>query len=500
VDRTIRTAAAAAAAIAAITLTLGWGFGWDVARRLRPDLAAMVPSTALCLMLLGAGVLSLRAEAPRFAPARLCAAVAGLIAAADLVIIALSGAPGIDSLFAPQAMGADGMAFATAFSVLLAGLALGLAAQPRPGPEAVHHALVAVGLLTTATALVGYLFDAQALYAAFVFTAMSVHTALCAMLIFVALLLMRWREGWPSHVLGAGRGARAARRLAPVFALASLGVAWLAHRAIDGGALEPPLALSVLAIAAFLLAGLALVRNAARENAAEQALIASVAALSRANADKALLLSEVSHRVKNNLRQIGAMLRMERRRLDGAAADRALRALEGRVRAMGLAHELLIAVDTPSEVDLGIFLPRLAETVADGSGLAERGVSVGVAIDSVTVHLDEATALGLLVHELLGNAARHAFPHGAPPPPGARVDLSLTQAAGTLTLTVSDTGPGFSDPGFATGPGENRGGTGALIVRSLVQQLSGALRRENDAGARVIVTFPERSHGRYRND
>jgi two-component sensor histidine kinase len=194
------------------------------------------------------------------------------------------------------------------------------------------------------------------------------------------------------------------------------------------------------------------------------------------------------------------MLRLERRRLDGASADRALRALEGRVRAMGLAHELLIAVDTPSEVDLGTFLRRLAETVADGAGLAERGISVGVAIDPVTVHLDEATALGLLVHELLTNAARHAFPHDGPPPPGARVDLSLTRAAGTLTLTVSDTGPGFRELGFATGPEENRGGTGALIVRSMVQQLSGALRRENDAGARVIVTFPERSHGRYRND
>jgi len=82
----------------------------------------------------------------------------------------------------------------------------------------------------------------------------------------------------------------------------------------------------------------------------------------------------------------------------------------------------------------------------------------------------------------------------------ADIDGSSVERAGTLRITVTDTGDGFSDealecatePFFSTKPQGKGSGLGLSMVRSIVDQAGGTLQIGNlpGAGARVALAFP----------
>jgi two-component sensor histidine kinase len=90
--------------------------------------------------------------------------------------------------------------------------------------------------------------------------------------------------------------------------------------------------------------------------------------------------------------------------------------------------------------------------------------------------LDEAVALGLIVNELVTNAAKHAYP----PPAGGAIHVSLSHGPEELVLNVRDEGRGLPDSL------EGRG-IGMRLVRSLVQQCHGRLEVAGGPGASFTV-------------
>jgi two-component sensor histidine kinase len=96
-------------------------------------------------------------------------------------------------------------------------------------------------------------------------------------------------------------------------------------------------------------------------------------------------------------------------------------------------------------------------------------VSITVDADALTVGLDFAIPLGLLVTELVSNALKHAFTGGD----GGDIRVLLRQCPdATLLLAVSDNGHGNAvrteTPGW-------RGGLGMTIVEALTDQLEGEI-------------------------
>lgn len=98
------------------------------------------------------------------------------------------------------------------------------------------------------------------------------------------------------------------------------------------------------------------------------------------------------------------------------------------------------------------------------------------------------------VTNLLDNAARYA-------PPGGRVTLSVTTDEKTVTISVEDTGPGFSPAALAKGeqpfftsdasrPQEGHLGMGLFCAAQTAKRHGGCLRLSNtDQGAKVELSF-----------
>lgn len=203
------------------------------------------------------------------------------------------------------------------------------------------------------------------------------------------------------------------------------------------------------------------------------------AKLSAMVSERDMLLREVYHRVNNNLQTISMLLMMERRRLPSSDEGRALERMAHRARAMGFVHQQIMGSERLYDVEMAVFLAALARSLDESLALAERGIALDVTVGDITLGIDAGMTVGMIVNELVSNAAEHAFAEGGP----GRVLVALQPAeAGLWTLEVRDEGGAAA--GAALAPG-----LGTRIVGGLVRQIGGTLETTTGAGLSHRITF-----------
>jgi two-component sensor histidine kinase len=191
------------------------------------------------------------------------------------------------------------------------------------------------------------------------------------------------------------------------------------------------------------------------------------------------LFDELNHRVKNNLALVSAILGMQARLTDDEVMAEHLRNAVARIQAIADVHGSLYRTGRKDDVDFASYLLHLCDRLSNS--LVDRDhVRIELSADPATVPLDDAVALGLIVNELVTNAAKYAYPGTT-----GVVQVILRHTPEGLQLTVRDEGQGLSaDP--------PRPGLGMRLVRSLVQQCGGALRIGAGPGASFTVDLRPR--------
>ncbi|HEX5510802.1 MAG TPA: sensor histidine kinase [Actinomycetales bacterium] len=189
-------------------------------------------------------------------------------------------------------------------------------------------------------------------------------------------------------------------------------------------------------------------------------------------------IREIHHRVKNNLQTVAALLRLQARRIREPEAREALQEAIRRVGTIARVHETLSqrleeTVDFDQLLDDGLLL---VEDLAGATNVAAvREGHVG------TLVAEDATALALVLTELVSNAVEHGL--GGRP---GKVVVRAERDGQRLRVAVEDDGPGFPD-GFIAG----ESGLGTQIVTALVQgELRGTIHWNGSGscdGARVVV-------------
>jgi two-component sensor histidine kinase len=189
--------------------------------------------------------------------------------------------------------------------------------------------------------------------------------------------------------------------------------------------------------------------------------------------DKDLLLQEASHRFKNELTMLTALLRLQSRDLDDEAARAALGSTADRVQILGRVHERLRRVNQSAAVDTQEFITLLCEDLKIAL-IGLRPISLKVQVESHLLAQERAVPMGLIINELLTNALKYAFPDERT---GA-VTVRFIREDEQFCLLVSDDGVGIASDRSPDGSG-----LGQRLVRSMVAQLEGAIQIEPDAGA-----------------
>ncbi|CAJ1501622.1 histidine kinase N-terminal domain-containing protein [[Mycobacterium] kokjensenii] len=205
--------------------------------------------------------------------------------------------------------------------------------------------------------------------------------------------------------------------------------------------------------------------------------------------DRALLskdatIREIHHRVKNNLQTVAALLRLQARRTASVEGREALLESVRRVSSIALVHDAL-SMSVDEVVNLDKVIDRILPMMND---VASVDIPIRVArIGSLgALDADRATALIMVITELVQNAIEHAF---EAEDGGRAVTIRAERSARWLDVVVHDDGHGLPE-GFRL---ETSDRLGLQIVNALVSaELNGSLtaRDAPGGGTEMVLRVP----------
>jgi two-component system, sensor histidine kinase PdtaS len=199
-------------------------------------------------------------------------------------------------------------------------------------------------------------------------------------------------------------------------------------------------------------------------------------------------IREIHHRVKNNLQTVAALLRLQGRRIESPEAREALEEAVRRVGSIAIVHETL-SESAEEQVDFDEISDRLIAMVVDFHDL---GASVRIKRSGTFGVLPSAsaTALSMIITELVQNAVEHGYPETSTPSGVGSIVIAPTRVPGQLHLTVDDDGVGLPVD-FDL---ERSTHLGLSIVKTLIEsELSGTLAVTaglSGVGTSVSVSLP----------
>lgn len=208
--------------------------------------------------------------------------------------------------------------------------------------------------------------------------------------------------------------------------------------------------------------------------------------------DRALLskdatIREIHHRVKNNLQTVAALLRLQARRTNNAEGREALIESVRRVSSIALVHDAL-SMSVDEEVNLDEVVDRILPIMNDVA--APENMDTPIRINRLgdlgVLDADRATALIMVITELVQNAIEHAFDTTTQQ---GCVTIRAERSARWLDVVVHDDGRGLPD-GFSL---EKSDRLGLQIVRTLVSaELDGSLGMHDvpTGGTDVVLRVP----------
>lgn len=227
----------------------------------------------------------------------------------------------------------------------------------------------------------------------------------------------------------------------------------------------------------------AAIRDVTRENRLRRSLEERERELEEALAGREILLQEVNHRVKNSLQVVTALLQLHARQVKDEKLKSALAEAKNRVAVVAAIHQRLYMSGEHSMVDVGVFLEELVSATVQSLSLRQ-SVSTQLNLEEgLTLGIERAVPLALVISELLTNSLKYAFEGRSEGTLG--VDLSSSDT--DITVRVYDDGVGYA----STGREEAGSGLGTKVIEALSKQMRAALNVETgESGTSVTLVLP----------
>lgn len=192
--------------------------------------------------------------------------------------------------------------------------------------------------------------------------------------------------------------------------------------------------------------------------------------LSKREEEKALLLKELNHRVKNNLQMISSLLNLQSGSLTQESAKQIIASGRERVEALSLVHKKLYQEGIETKVNVKDYVEELVLNLIDSYHIP---IETKFLITPIHLAVDKAIPIALIINELVTNAIKYAY-NGINSP---KLRVLIEEKKEGLRMEVSDNGIGILEKE------KNKvGSLGLKLILSLTEQLNGTLSTENNCG------------------
>lgn len=196
---------------------------------------------------------------------------------------------------------------------------------------------------------------------------------------------------------------------------------------------------------------------------------------------KKILADELQHRVRNNLQLVYGMLSRQLSETQDTAGRRGIKAIARRVSTLAEVYEHLLGNEIARTTDFGGYVKSLCENLVHIHSSPETEISLSCESDELILDLDQVTALGIMLVEIVTNSYDHAFPDCR-----GRISVIVKRpAAGqnSASITITDNGTGFT-----VDPESTRHGIG--LVGRLITQIDGTVDLDSGHGTAWTLVFP----------
>ena len=197
-----------------------------------------------------------------------------------------------------------------------------------------------------------------------------------------------------------------------------------------------------------------------------------------------MLLTEVHHRVKNNLAIINSLMQLEIYNLEDDQLKKILTESQMRIKSMALIHETLYSSGNFSGISFGDYIDQLIQTVSVTFSNKFQNLNVEVEVEEIHLNINQAIPCALMINELFTNAIKHAFPDSM----NGTIRLELKERAEIVHLMIEDNGVGIDSDTDLMEPTT----LGLTLVQTLIDQLQGEFDVAIDGGTAFHITFEKK--------
>ncbi len=201
---------------------------------------------------------------------------------------------------------------------------------------------------------------------------------------------------------------------------------------------------------------------------------------------RGLLLREIDHRMRNNFSIVESFLGMQARNASNEESRRALGIALGRMHSFASTHKTLYDnYRTNSEaslVEMRAYLGDLTDHLCEALFLKDE-VTVKLSVNGARLPREQAAAIGLVLNELVTNAAKHAFGDAR----GGEIEVTFDEDGEAWRLVVADNGRGYD-------AADEHRGSGTELIEAFARQAGGAITMESSpAGTRYTLAGARRA-------
>ena len=211
--------------------------------------------------------------------------------------------------------------------------------------------------------------------------------------------------------------------------------------------------------------------------------------LSESLEEKEVLLSEIHHRVKNNLAIISALLELNLYHKDEETTiEEFVHSSQMRIKAIAEVHEMLYQSDQFTQISFNEYIERLVRKIQELVKNQEQEIRFITEVEDIDLNINQAIPVGLMIDELLMNSMKFGFNGRSK----GQIKIGLDKQGDDVLITLEDNGDGSSIKTYQ----ERSTSLGKTLLDVLISQIEGEFNFwQTDEGAiyRIRFTPVERS-------